>query len=278
MAVVICSLYINEWYRNIVKYGKISLEHYCEKHGYTFYSETEHTPNGIYSGKYIENCYENRDIPWYKIALLRRVFEQYMNADYIVWIDADSQIVNYDITIPEIMDMYSCGRDILVARDAKNIINTGVIILKNTLYSYDLLRRVWENTQTIDPQTHDQGSLISLYTRNDSFEQDHITILPLYLQNIFLSYWYMYYPGQCFIMHIMKQSHHNVYDFLFTMDMFCTVKMQEETPEQFKARQRWLCTEELCRADIEHYRQGGSRRNASARYLTRLTQAINLPH
>lgn len=257
--VVICSLYINEWYREITKYGKISLEHYCEKHGYKFYLETENTPFGVYF-----LAHEGRDIPWYKIRLLLYVFEQNTDADYIVWIDGDTQIINFDIRMEEIIEMYSKDRDLLVPSEAKSQINTGVMIFKNTPYSYDLLRRIWNNHLE-----NDQTSLIDLYTRNVCFEQEHITILPVYLQNVLLTYWYMYYPGQCFIIHIMKNSH-DVDKFLFIMDMFCGVKMVEETQEQFKLRQRWLCTEELCRADINHYRSGGKPRNLSARYINRL--------
>jgi hypothetical protein len=86
MRIAVCSLYINSWYREIVKYGKISLEKYCHKHGYDFIYETEDTHNGVYDSK--------RDIPWYKILLLLKVMQK--DYDYVIWNDADSQIVNYD--------------------------------------------------------------------------------------------------------------------------------------------------------------------------------------
>lgn len=49
------------------------------------------------------------------------------------------------------------------------------------------------------------------------------------------------------------------------MGMFCTLKMDEETDEQYKDRMDWL-NSSRCLQDIKHYRNGGSRRILTTRY------------
>jgi len=255
MKIAVCSLYINPWYREIVKYGKKSLEKYCAKHGYDFFYETEETPGGVYDSK--------RDIPWYKIKLLLKVMES--DYDFVVWNDADSQIINYDITLESILHEHLNDRDVLVSRDWQSILNTGTMFLRNCEYTCTLLSEVWNNTHNFDTSLHEQASLGDLYTRNVLDCQEHITILSLQLQNKFLTYWYCFQPGDCFIVHATRCSHDRI-GFIFTMDMFCTVRMDEETEEQFQDRMNWLTTQR-CLDDIKYYRNGGSRRNVSARYL-----------
>jgi hypothetical protein len=255
MKIAVCSLYINKWYMDIVKYGKISLEKYCNKHGYDFHFETESTSGGVYDGK--------RDIPWYKIQLLLKILNNY-DYDYVIWNDADSHIVNYDKKLENFIDEMG-DKDILVARDWKSILNTGTMFIRNCDYTKQLLTAIWNNDKPSDPKLHEQSSLGDIYQKNINDAQNHIMILPLHRQNDFLSYWYSYFPGKCFILHATRCSHDRP-GFIFTMDMFCTVKMDEETNEQFEKRQLWLISSQA-REDIEHYLNGGHRRNLSARYI-----------
>lgn len=256
--IAVCSLYINDWYREIVKYGKRSLEKYCEKHSYDFLYETELTENGVYD----PTKTELRPIPWYKIPFILKILntDKY---DYVVWNDADSQIVNYDKKLEDfITEMNNSNKDVLVARDWQSTLNTGTMFIRNCDYTKSLLQRVWDNTPE-DEGLHEQASLGELYTRNECNEQDHIMILPHSRQNDFLSYWYSYFPGRCFILHATRCAHDRP-GFVFTMDMFCTVKMDEETDEQYNDRQDWL-NGPRAREDIDHYLNGGHRRNQSAR-------------
>lgn len=255
MRIAVCSLYINPWYRDIVKYGKISLEKYCQKHGYDFIYETEETPNGVYDGK--------RDIPWYKILLLLKIIQK-KKYDFVVWNDADTQIVNYNIKFEQfIIEMGE--KDLLVARDWKSILNTGTMFIRNSNYSLNLLQKIWNNTYPFQAALHEQASLSDLYTRNELNVQQHLVILPLERQNDFLTYWYSYFPRECFIVHATRCSHDRL-GFIFTMDMFCTVKMDEENEEQYQDRINWL-NSSRARVDIDHYLAGGERRNFSVRYI-----------
>lgn len=258
MKIAVCSLYIGVEYRDIVKYGKISLEKYCDKHGYDFIYETEETIGGVYDAK--------RDIPWYKILLILKVMQK--EYEFVVWIDADSQIVNYDKKLETFISEIG-DKDLLVVRDWKSILNTGTMFIRNSEYSRTLLQAVWNNKQPFRTDLHEQASLGDIYIRNELDAQSHVIILPLHRQNDFLTYWYSYYPGQCFIVHATRCAHDRA-SFIFTMDMFCTVKMEEESDDQYKDRLNWLVTDRA-RADIEHYLVGGARRNLSVRYLKALT-------
>lgn len=253
MHIAVCSLYINQWYRDIVKYGKLSLEKYCEKHGYDFIYETEETNEGVYDAQ--------RDIPWYKILLLLKVMQK--NYDFVIWNDADTQIIDYEKKLETFISEME-NKDILIARDWQTILNTGTMFIRNSEYSKNLLQAIWNNKQPFRADLHEQASLENIYTNNYLDAQSHIIILPHYRQNDFLTYWYSYYPGQCFIVHATRCSHDRD-GFLFTMDMFCTIKMDEETEEQYQDRLNWLTTERA-RIDIDHYLAGGNRRNFSARY------------
>lgn len=260
MKITVCSLYINPWYRQIVKYGKLSIETYCKKHGYDFIYETEKTSDGVYDGK--------RDPPWYKILLMIKLMDK--DYDYIIWNDADSMIVNYDKKLESIITSDLGDKDILVARDWQSVLNTGTMFVRNCEYCKKILKEVWENSSNFDVTLHEQASLTDLYTRNKFGLHQHLVILPQFRQNDFLTYWYCFLPGQCFIVHATRCSHDRI-GFIFTMDMFCTIKMDEESEEKFNDRMHWM-NSNRCLEDIQHYRNGGNRRNLSVRYINELTK------
>jgi hypothetical protein len=242
-----------------VKYGKRSLELYCAKHGYEFVWETEETKDGVY----VEG---DRDIPWYKIKLLQKCLDS-SDADFIVWNDADSIIVNPDIKLEDIITEHLGDKDVLLAKDWLSTLNTGTMFLRNCDYTKALLQKIWDNTGEFDATLHEQASLGDLYTRNVFNTQERVVVLPLHLQNKFLSYWYSYYPEQCFIVHATRCSHDRM-GFVHTLDMFCPLRMDEETKEQHLDRLSWMNSVERCRGDIKYYLDGeGVRRNLSARYM-----------
>lgn len=265
MKIVVCSLYINKWYREVVKYGRKTLEDYCQKYGYDFMYETEETKDGVYDGE--------RDIPWYKIKLMLKIMET-SDADFIVWNDADSVIVRDDIRMDHLIQIYLGDKDVLVARDWKSVLNTGTMFIRNCQYSKDLLRAVWDNKETFDVTLHEQASLGEIYERNHMDAQNHIVVLPLHLQNIFLTYWYSYYPD-AFIFHSTRCAHDPA-GFLFTIDMFLPIKMDEETDDEYRTRVEWMKNTELCRTDIDSYLKGGERKLFSARYTKYLNGQYQL--
>lgn len=254
-----CSLYINPWYRVITKYGKQSMDLYCKKHGYDFIWETEETKDSVYDGQ--------RDIPWYKIKLIEKIMKHHPEYDFIVWNDADSMIVDDEKKLENLIEKYLGDKDILLAKDWMSTLNTGTMFIRNTPYCLELMSRIWANTSA-RPELHEQASLQDLFAKNEFDEQGKIEVLPLHLQNEFLTYWHSYRPNQCFIYHATRCSHDRR-GFIFMMDMFCPLKMDEETDKQHQDRLNWMKVPEMCRADIKHYLNKGQRlfRNCSQRYI-----------
>ena len=261
MKIAVCSLYINDWYRDITKYGKLSLENYCTKFGYDFYFETENTENSVYDGQ--------REFPWYKIKLISKLLAtgQY---DYIVWNDADSVVVRDKYTFEDIIRTHMEDKDLLVAKDWNSTLNTGTMFIKNTEWSRNLMDRIWTNPDEFEAGLHEQASLGQLYLKNEMEEQNRIKVLPGNMQNLFLTYWFMY-DKNTFIRHATRCAHDRA-GFIFTMDGYIPFKIEEETEEQFQNRIDWLENETRYKADIEHYRNGGIRRNLPARYISYLAQ------
>ncbi len=259
MKIVVCSLYINPWYREVVKYGKRSLENYCAKHGYDFVWETEETEDGVYPPG------AERDVPWYKIQLLLKCMAN-SDADFVVWNDADSMIVDPERKLEDMITKHLGNNDILVAKDWLSVLNTGTVFVRNCEYSKQLLTLTWDNKGDYASNLHEQASLADLYERNVYDAQEHVVVLPIHLQNEFLSYWYTYWPGQCFIIHATRCAH-NKMGFIFTIDMFCPLKMDEETEEDRAGRIEWMNDAKACREDIDWYLSGGEQRHFSKRYL-----------
>jgi hypothetical protein len=134
---------------------------YCKKHNYTFVNYNKRL--------------SKRHCPWDKILCLLKTINWF---DYAIWIDADAIINNIDIKFEDIINEHP-EKDLLICKDPcydvnrpHCMINTGVMILKNTKNSIHLLNDVWnfENDYFIenldkysyDGYPHEQGALANL--------------------------------------------------------------------------------------------------------------------
>lgn len=131
---------------NIFPYAKHSILNilsYAEKYGY---------------GVIIYNQVFNDVVSpcWNKIAA---ILENIHNYKYLVWIDADAIIVNFDKKIESFInenqsvDLYLC-QDIILHKEC---INSGVMIIKNTQWSYNLFLKVWNSYV---PHLHNDQNVI----------------------------------------------------------------------------------------------------------------------
>ena len=131
---------------NIFTYAKHSMLNilsYANKHNYAVI---------IYNQPF------NKDVSmcWNKIA---SILENLKNYQYLVWIDADALIANQDIKIESFItnypdyDLYLC-EDIYVQKEC---INSGVMIIKNTEWAYNLFNLVWNNPT---PHLHNDQNII----------------------------------------------------------------------------------------------------------------------
>ena len=210
---------IAQFYDNRINYGVYSEKinsKYCELNNYTYFCETDFNK--------ISLCLDGKAPTWYKPKLILDVFLQYPDLDYLLFLDADAIISDFNQKIENFIDP---KYDLILAEDIghHSDMNAGVILIKNTQWSKDFLEQWWKsgeeftgndakelNIHTLLPQHmeqrgtfgnalwHDQTCLTLLY-RNNKDVRDHIKIIPNHSFN-----WYEYNQGN-FIFHAYSKGH-----------------------------------------------------------------------
>jgi len=99
-----------------------------------------------------------RPASWYKIKCILDAFK---HSEYVMWIDSDTIIVNYNFDITEILN----SSEIYVSRDI-NGINCGVMIWKNTTNSIEILNKIWSMTEFLNHHWWEQAAFRKLYDAN----------------------------------------------------------------------------------------------------------------
>ena len=120
--------------KNIADYAKHSLKNitkYCEKHNYALQCFNEKFNDDVHP------C-------WNKVASILKLIKKY---NYIVWIDCDAIFVHHEKRIEDFINKDD-SKDLHICFDIvkdKHCINSGVFIIKNTDWSYNLLKKVWNS-------------------------------------------------------------------------------------------------------------------------------------
>ena len=143
MKIAIVTIAIGDKFREKMHYSTLSKIEYCKKHNYDFIED-----DSVYD--------TSRPIAWSKILLMKKYLPQY---DYIMWIDADAMILNFDDKIEDKLYLLN-GRDVCVT-SVYGMINTGVIIVKNTDTSLRLLDLIYEQTEFINDGNWEQSALFT---------------------------------------------------------------------------------------------------------------------
>lgn len=100
-----------------------------------------------------------RPPPWYKVYAL---IEELRHQDYVLWIDADTLIVNQGFDLRSIVVP---DKEFYVANDF-NGMNTGVMMWKGGDYSVDFLQRVYSMTDFLNHIWWEQAAIRDLYNVN----------------------------------------------------------------------------------------------------------------
>lgn len=87
------------------------------------------------------------DPRWHKIEILRQALDPSMGvargSDYLVWIDADAIILDFDLRIEKICEQFPHA-DLIASSDIRmGLINTGFLILRNNAWASHFLSRWW---------------------------------------------------------------------------------------------------------------------------------------
>jgi hypothetical protein len=123
---------------------------------------------------------------WYKIQLILNEFKH--GYDYIMWVDADTLLINNEFKIESILDEKS---EIFISDDILGI-NCGVMIWKNTENNKNILNKVWDSTEFINHFWWEQAAIISVIDMNYNNIQSIIKKIP---QKILNSYDYNLYSS-----------------------------------------------------------------------------------
>lgn len=139
-------------------FASINHHEYANKHGYS----------------YIKEIVKNEDYldwhpTWIKIDMLRRHIDNY---DYLVWIDADAVFVNKEVTIESFIrdNVDLILPKLEVDKQSGNMwthTTTGFMILKNSVWTKELLNELWEKPNLYKFQFfHEQSRLDELLHAN----------------------------------------------------------------------------------------------------------------
>ncbi len=190
MKIAVCSFVIGETYRNTVKNGIITRKKYCEKHSYDYIDdETVYCPE--------------REIEWSKIKIIQKYLKieknekekkEKKNYDFLVWIDADTFIMNDTITLESLIEKFMKNKDLMYVQ-AHGWVNNGVFFVRNTEFMRNFFTEVWNHTGHV---CREQGAMDYLYRIN--WNNCQSVILLVENQREFNSFWENYQDGD-FIIH-----------------------------------------------------------------------------
>ncbi len=164
--IVVCSMAVGDEYIEKVSACLESHKNYCFENGYNYRLETD-----ILDSK--------RPIPWSKILFLKRLLANSRH-EVIVWVDADAMITNNKVKIENLLDVLG-DKDLLLTEDCNGTINTGVMVLRNTVWVKMFLEKVYRNSKFIKHPYWEQGAIIDMYNSDPEIrEQCYITDIPLF--------------------------------------------------------------------------------------------------
>jgi hypothetical protein len=225
MKIGIITLAYGEKFKKDIKYGKQTLINYCNKHGYDLLEDEDMVKK------------HDREIQWTKILLIQKYLQNKDPFyDYLIWIDADIIILNPEKKIEDFITRLMNNKHIMYSKDFGNWVNNGVIFIKNTKESFDYFVESWNHTNEI---CREQGSMDMLYRINWNNCKSYIEITedPREYNPVWFQYEYgmflMHFPG-------CGESQRKPNSLKIMMDMFCPLKMDEETDETYLERIRWL--------------------------------------
>ena len=169
---------IGEDFRSGLVKALNSKKEYALKHGY----------------KYIEGNEQfwdrNRPIAWSKIPFLLHILNISEEGEIIFMSDADVYITNMDLRIEKhILPLLPDNKDLLLTIDSCNNINDGNILIRNTAWSRDFWKRVYDQTDLLYHVWWENAAVIKLLEQNSSdLEKTEITnsckVFNAYIQGI----------------------------------------------------------------------------------------------
>jgi hypothetical protein len=172
---------------------------YCKQYGIDYYCEKNKV--------LIFETLNGRAGSWYKIPFLR---EQLISSDqdYIAYIDSDAFIANDAVDFRDIIANYP-EYDLILGQDfGPDLVNGGVLIFKNTEWSKEFLKRVWEKSERISRGRYKneiwlEQTILSTFLLVNEVDASKAKILPYDMPNSINS---LHLNEKTFIYHDLSKS------------------------------------------------------------------------
>jgi hypothetical protein len=140
--IAVVTIAAGDEYQALVRLGTESKKKYCEQHGYDFIFIEESTD-------------PTRRIYWSKILALLKALEN-PSYEWVVWMDADTLIMNQGIRLEELIDEQY---NMMIAEDFQGI-NAGVFFLRNCEWSSQFLNTVYGRTDCLNEWLNEQTAMV----------------------------------------------------------------------------------------------------------------------
>ena len=129
-------LLICQFYTPNLEYAVMTEEinrSYCQKFDIDYFVEKDK--------QLIDEVRYDRSYCWFKIQMITKILKQ-KEYEYVMFVDADAIFVRNDFDIKELIDKYK-ESDLIISEDfGPDIVNTGVMIFKNTDWSIEFLEKI----------------------------------------------------------------------------------------------------------------------------------------
>ncbi|MDC3332964.1 DUF273 domain-containing protein, partial [bacterium] len=212
MKIGVCTLTVGDEFKKGSSICIESIQHYCQKHSYTYINDETIADS-------------EREPYWNKVLLLEKYIDEY---DYLVWIDADMLIMNPEWTLESLIVNYMCNKDMMLAIDCGDQINTGCWFVRNTDYSKMIFKLIY-NLPEVCGNFHEQGVLNILHERNIANFRNHSMIFHEVESRIINATLSTYHNGD-FLIHFLGVR--NPITLLSLSQRFTPFKLDTETEEQ----------------------------------------------
>ncbi len=158
--IAIVTFYTDTWSKvgALVDQNKLD---YARAHEYSF-SSTVPTEKDL--------AVMGRPPAWFKVPLLQRHVQ---NSDWTLWTDADSVVVDHDVRLEDLVDD---EHDVVLSLDPVTGVNTGNMLLKNSEWTGQLLKHLWDYPLDITNGLYSQWAFMEMM--KDLEFANHVKVLP----------------------------------------------------------------------------------------------------
>ena len=140
------------------------------------------------------------DSRWFKVAILSQVLaavrriatsnHSYHDAEYVVWVDADLSVINFELDIAELGAAHP-DADIVMSQDiakAPFVSNSGMVIVRNSDWAEKFLKLWWSSYDR--NRCCDQNAFTWLYDRRHPSDiREKVALLPVHAINTDFPCW-----------------------------------------------------------------------------------------